>query len=194
MKFLSLQLDKDWFLPAEVSLRKRDHIRKLIHRIAEDNALKDPSADKYFQSCDIDEGDSSVRVMEKESCCGVKLESSDDHIKGQQSPVAMLEERSIDKSASDKFFQRVKLMMPIHQFSNLSLPMEVIHFQEAFLFPYAYTCKSGTKSHFPPVQHLCICCVHMNAYLHSNNSNMVNSFLYISCSAYLSNKPFFSLF
>ncbi|KAL8541828.1 hypothetical protein ACS0TY_002907 [Phlomoides rotata] len=122
-------LNKDWFLPAEVSLRKRDHIRKVIHKIVEDNALKDPPAardNKYFQSY---EGDSSVKLMEKnsvkESCSGVKLNSSDDlDIKGQQSPVAMLEQRSSDKSAIDECFKPSKLLMPINQFSNLCLPME----------------------------------------------------------------------
>lgn len=147
MTFLFLQLNKDWFPPAEVSLRKRDHIRKVIHRIVEDNALKDPPAardNKEFQSIDIDEGDSSAIFIEKnrvnESCSVVKINSSDNfHMKGQLSPVAMLERIICDKSATDECFQPpFRLMMPTNQFSNLSLPMEVIPFQEAFFFPYAY--------------------------------------------------------
>ncbi|KAI3445786.1 hypothetical protein Pfo_002451 [Paulownia fortunei] len=117
-------LNKDWFLPAEVSLKKRDHIRKLIHKIIQDNDLKDSPAarnNKYLQS-GLNKGESGAKCVQqngvKESSVDIKYNSSDDfEIKG-------LEQRSIDISVIDESFQPYKLLVPINQFNNMSLPME----------------------------------------------------------------------
>ncbi|PIN06512.1 Sentrin-specific cysteine protease (Ulp1 family) [Handroanthus impetiginosus] len=109
---------EDWFHPAEVSLKKRDHIRKLIHKIVEDNALKASSVtcnNKYLES-GINEGDNcSQSVLEysvQESYLCVKINTSDDHeTKGQQPFADVLEQRN-------------KQLPPISQFSNMRLPME----------------------------------------------------------------------
>ncbi|KAK4438099.1 putative ubiquitin-like-specific protease 2B [Sesamum alatum] len=124
-------LNQDWFHPAEVSLRKRDHIRKVIHRIVEDNAMKDPSAacnSKCLQS-GMNEGDSSAQSLQengvKESCVGIELSSSDNYeIKEQQSSVDILEQRTVDKSVTNKCCKSHKELVPINQFSNMKLPME----------------------------------------------------------------------
>ncbi|KAL3814377.1 hypothetical protein ACJIZ3_015645 [Penstemon smallii] len=75
-------LNKDWFLPAEVSLKKRDHIRKLIYKIAENYASKDPPGDKYLPSV-VTEEDSDVKIIQekdvKETCHDNKFDSSIDH-------------------------------------------------------------------------------------------------------------------
>ncbi|KAI3448230.1 hypothetical protein Pfo_004895 [Paulownia fortunei] len=135
-------LNKDWFLPAEVSLKKRDHIRNLIHRIVEDNCLKDlPAAcnDKYLPS-DLNYEDSSVEFVEvngvKDSCHGVKFNSSDDYgNKGQQSFVDMLEPMNIDKSVTDESFQTCKQLVPINQFSNMRLPLEEVALEKQATLP-----------------------------------------------------------
>ncbi|KAG8368607.1 hypothetical protein BUALT_Bualt15G0063000 [Buddleja alternifolia] len=110
-------LNKDWFLPAEVSLKKRDHIRKLIHRIVEDNdALKDPPP-----TCTNSVQENNA----KESCLGIKFDYDDNYeIKGQQNFIDMLDPRNIDKSATDETAQPFKQLVPINQFSNMKLPME----------------------------------------------------------------------
>ncbi|KAK6156795.1 hypothetical protein DH2020_011043 [Rehmannia glutinosa] len=120
-------LNKDWFLAAEV-LKKRDHIRKLIHRIVKDNALKDPPAarnNKHLQS-GITEGDSGAPDGVKESSLDdIKFNSSYEfEIKGRQSFSAMFEQRNVDNTVIDESSQPYKLVVPINQFNNMTLPME----------------------------------------------------------------------
>lgn len=130
--FLSLQLNKDWFFPAEVSLKKRDHIRKVIHRIVENNALKDPPAtsNKCYQSGASD-GDSGAKIVQQngaeELCPCIKFDCCDDFDnEEQQSFTAMSEHsRNNDKSVICESSQPCKLVMPINQFNNMSMPMEV---------------------------------------------------------------------
>ncbi|KAL0365205.1 UNVERIFIED_CONTAM: hypothetical protein Sangu_0618100, partial [Sesamum angustifolium] len=113
-------LNQDWFHPAEVSLRKRDHIRKVIHRIVEDKAMKDASAvcnNKCLQS-GVNEGDSSAQSLQengvKESCLGIEFSSSDNYeIKEQQSFRDILGHSTSHKE-----------LVPVNQFSNMRLPME----------------------------------------------------------------------
>ncbi|KAK6156725.1 hypothetical protein DH2020_010973 [Rehmannia glutinosa] len=125
-------LNKDWFLAAEVSLKKRDHIRKLIHRIVKDNALKNPPAtrhNEYLQS-GRNEGDSGVNFVqpdgvEEPHLNDIKFNSSYEfEIKGRQSFSAMLEQRNIDDSVLDESFGHYNLLVPINQFNNMTLPME----------------------------------------------------------------------
>ncbi|KAL2254469.1 UNVERIFIED_CONTAM: hypothetical protein Sindi_0241600 [Sesamum indicum] len=121
-------LNQDWFHPAEVSLRKRDHIRKVIHRIVEDKAMKDASAvcnNQGLQS-GMNEGDSSAHSLQendvKESCLGIEFPSSDNYeIKEQQSFRDILGQRTSHKE-----------LVPINQFRNMRLPMEGL---AGFLFP-----------------------------------------------------------
>ncbi|GER55569.1 sentrin/sumo-specific protease [Striga asiatica] len=98
---LFLQLNHDWFLAAEVSLKKRDHIKKLIHGIAKDRK----NHNEQFQSGARNQGDSN---------------SSDEfEIKEQQSFSAMSKNNSsVNKDKHDK------LRVPINLFRNMTLPME----------------------------------------------------------------------
>lgn len=132
---LSLLLNEHWFLPAEVSLKKREHIRKLIYRVIEDNALKDPPDDsnnKYLQELGKSEVESSAKSIPKnsgeESCCSINFNAADDlDIMGKHCFVPMLERRNFGKSATKECCQPCKLLVPINQFNNLSLPLEVIY-------------------------------------------------------------------
>ncbi|KAL3620981.1 hypothetical protein CASFOL_035893 [Castilleja foliolosa] len=82
-------LNKDWFLAAEVSLKKRNHIRKLIHGIVENNAKKgSPSARKN-------------KHLQK----NIDNSSDESEIKCQQSSPPMFEQMHIDNSVIDERFQ-----------------------------------------------------------------------------------------
>ncbi|KAL6517607.1 hypothetical protein OROMI_033308 [Orobanche minor] len=121
-------LNEDWFFAVEVSLKKRDHIRKLIHRIAKEYSVnKDPPAahnNQHLQS-GVNEGDScsdSVQPYDvKESpCLGQGFNSSDDfRSKGQECSSVKLGRNS---SVIDEF-QPYKPQVPINQFTNMTLPM-----------------------------------------------------------------------
>ncbi|CAA0807364.1 Cysteine proteinases superfamily protein [Striga hermonthica] len=94
-------LNHDWFLAAEVSLKKRHHIKKLIHGIAKDRKNRN----EQFQSGGRNQGDSN---------------SSDEfEIKEQQSFSAKFKNnRSVNKDKHDK------LLPPINLFRKMTLPME----------------------------------------------------------------------
>lgn len=134
---LTLQLNQHWFLPAEVSLKKREHIRKLIYRLIEDNALKDPpdaSNNKYLQELGKGEVESCAKSIpknsgEEKSWCGINFNAADDlDIMGEHCFVPMLgRRRNFGKSATKECCQPCKLLVPINQFNSLSLPLEVIH-------------------------------------------------------------------
>ncbi|KAH6793441.1 hypothetical protein C2S52_003918 [Perilla frutescens var. hirtella] len=129
---LYLQLNQDWFFPAEVSLKKRDHIKEVIHRLIKDNALKDPpvaSNNKDLRKPGTSDGESSEISVTKyggeESCCVINFNSADDlDIRGQQCFVPMLEQRNIGKSATKEYCQPCKLPFPTNQSNNLSLLLE----------------------------------------------------------------------
>ncbi|KAK6136242.1 hypothetical protein DH2020_030005 [Rehmannia glutinosa] len=154
-------LNKDWFLAAEVSLKKRDHIRKLIHRIVKENVLKDPPAarhNEYLQS-GRNEGDSRPNFVqpdgvEEPHLNDIKFNSSYEfEIKGRQSFSAMLEQRNIDNSVLDESFGHYNLLVPINQFNNMTLPMEVIISMligKVFVMYYAFK----QTNHFPIVIYL----------------------------------------
>ncbi|KAL6545815.1 hypothetical protein OROGR_009689 [Orobanche gracilis] len=118
-------LNEDWFIAVEVSLKKRDHIKKLIHRIAKEYSVnKDPPAAHNNQHLEsgVNEGDScsdSVQPYDvKESPrLGCRFNSSDDFkSKGQESFSVKLGRNS---SVIDEF-QPYKPQVPINQF----MPME----------------------------------------------------------------------
>lgn len=126
--FLSLQLDEDWFLPAEVSLKKRDHIRKLIHKLIQDKAQKDAAAsnNKYLGRGVRETSARSVLTNGGEDLRrGINLNLEDDlDTPGQQCFAPMLEQTG--KSPLKECHQPRKQRAPINQFNNLSLPLEVI--------------------------------------------------------------------
>lgn len=129
-----MQLNQDWFLPAEVSLKKRDHIRKLIHKLYQDNAQKDTAAasnKKYVQKLGRGVEESSARAVpesgKKELCCRLNFNPVDDFdIPEQQCFAPMSIQRNSENSFSKECYQPRKLRVPINQFNNLNLPMEVI--------------------------------------------------------------------
>ncbi|XP_057812506.1 probable ubiquitin-like-specific protease 2B [Salvia miltiorrhiza] len=88
-------LNEHWFLPAEVSLKKRYHIRKLIHKLIQDNAQKDPAAAR-----------SVLKNGGRDVCRGINLNSADDlDIAGLQCFSPILEQRNIEKSAPKECYQ-----------------------------------------------------------------------------------------
>ncbi|XP_075511183.1 putative ubiquitin-like-specific protease 2A isoform X2 [Primulina tabacum] len=110
-------LNEDLFLPAEVSLKKRDHIRHLIYRIVGDDVGEDPPA-VCNKIClpgeNSNKGDNSVEFVkesnEKDMCCGKKFDSSVDQqihmtstsICRQKPFVGMLEPSHFAKSVSNE--------------------------------------------------------------------------------------------
>ncbi|KAL1564608.1 Ulp1 peptidase [Salvia divinorum] len=119
-------LDEDWFLPAEVSLKKRDHIRKLIHKLIQDKAQKDAAAgnNKYLGRGVRESSARSVLKNGGEDLCGgINLNLEDDlETPGQQCFAPMLEQTG--KSSPKECHQPHKLRVPINQFNSLSLPLE----------------------------------------------------------------------
>ncbi|KAL7119308.1 hypothetical protein ACP275_02G055300 [Erythranthe tilingii] len=143
-------LNEDWFFPAEVSLKKRDYIRKLIHRIVDDNALKDPptTRDKCYQS-GTDEDDSGVKfvhqtVAKDQLCLGINFNSCDDLEN-------VIEQRNIDESVIIENIQPRTLLMPDNQFNNTSLPIKEIfdtsskHETEKPMPPRYYSLRSSRR-------------------------------------------------
>ncbi|KAG6421966.1 hypothetical protein SASPL_118526 [Salvia splendens] len=113
-------LDEDWFLPAEVSLKKRDHIRKLIHKLIQDKAQKDAAAsnNKYLGSARyvLTNGGEDLRR-------GINLNLEDDlDTPDQRCFASMLEQTG--KSPLKECHQPRKQRVLINQFNNLSLPLE----------------------------------------------------------------------
>ncbi|KAL9170274.1 hypothetical protein ABFS82_04G134200 [Erythranthe guttata] len=146
-------LNEDWFFPAEVSLKKRDHIRKLIHRIVEDNALNDPptTRDKCYQS-GTDEDDSGVKfvhqtVAKDQLCLGINLNSCDDLEN-------VIEQRNIDESV---IIENVQPLMPDNQFNTMSLPIKEIldtsskHETEKLRPPRHYSLRSSRREEIKKV-------------------------------------------
>ncbi|GFP86806.1 probable ubiquitin-like-specific protease 2a [Phtheirospermum japonicum] len=116
--------NKDWFLAAEVSLKKRNHIRKLIHGIVKDNAQKDPPStreNKHLQR-------------------NIDNSSDESEIKWQESFSSIFEQTNIDNSVIGERFQ----LVPDNQFNNMILPIkDAVWNQEATL---PYTTSSGYEA------------------------------------------------
>ncbi|XP_073045609.1 probable ubiquitin-like-specific protease 2B isoform X2 [Primulina eburnea] len=109
-------LNKDLFLPAEVSLKKRDHIRNLIYRIVGDDVGEDPPAvcnNICLPGENSNKGDNSVEFVketnEKDMCCGKKFDSIVDQqihmtstsICGEKPFAGMLEPSHFAKSSNE---------------------------------------------------------------------------------------------
>ncbi|KAL3617307.1 hypothetical protein CASFOL_038852 [Castilleja foliolosa] len=84
-------LNKDWFLSAEVSLKKRNHIRKLIHGMVKDNAQKDPLSARKNE------------LLQR----NIDNSSDESEIKLQQSFSSMFEHTNIDDSLIVEHFHPV---------------------------------------------------------------------------------------
>lgn len=108
-------LNKDWFHPAEVSLKKRDHIRNLIHRIVEDKSRRNPSA--AYEDHMIEGDDGELFVQASESHHDVKAHSYDECC------YVLTERQQSADFMADESYQDMQ-PVPINQFSNMRLPVE----------------------------------------------------------------------
>ncbi|XP_073148741.1 probable ubiquitin-like-specific protease 2A [Henckelia pumila] len=121
-------LNENLFLPAEVSLKKRYHIRNLIYRLVGDDVGEDPSAvcsNICLPVDNVNKEDNSAEFVKetivKDVCCGKTYDSNVDqqiHMTytstgGQQPFVGMLEPSDFAKSASDECCQLFEPLLSI---------------------------------------------------------------------------------
>lgn len=155
------QLSKDWFPPAEAS-SKRTHIKRLIHKIVEDNSQKVPrsACDKYSSESEEADGEDpglellrEIRNSYNESCSDsnadqginvtpmavVPLKSLQYLKKSKLVCDSLLDPGDNAASLTDWDCRTSGQIVPLNCFKNVVSPIEVINFchctgEEFFFF------------------------------------------------------------
>ncbi|CAL5377670.1 unnamed protein product [Camellia sinensis] len=152
-------LNKDWFPPAEVSL-KRAHIKKLIYEIVEDNSQKAPPAprsDDKVPSSELpgmDEKDTGVEILQERfnspEICHSNYSSSVADQEIEITPLVATPLRCVQSSKEqhsifrDRSNQSFGQMVSLDQSKNVMSPIEECE-ETLEQFPYTPTDKAGCQ-------------------------------------------------